>query len=600
MGDFIVLEGKDYEKLVEEGMKKFQVGKDELHIEILESKKSLFASYFKIKISLEADKKIQLAENQISELLDKDLNLGSKELLFDYKPDGVYIHINKAVTMVDVVAQIDLKKINNVNLDKLKQAMEIGNYDNWIPIADAQEEKQLDSTCSVRVSPDFMQAHILVTEPVGGEDITEKAIYEALKEKGVVFNINQEEVRQTVLLKTYGRELLIAQGIEQQPGKDSELHYHFDASGEKTISIDKDGKVNYRELSLIKNVEKGHRLVTLIPGTKGIPGKTVQGTDISAKDGKKLALPRGKNTEISEDGLELIASIDGEVKLLDGKVNVFSVYEVKHNVDNSTGNIRFNGKVLVMGNVITGFEIEAEGDVEVYGVVEGAIIRSNGNIILHRGIQGMNKGDLYCEGDLIAKFIENSRIDVKGNIQSDAIMHSQIYCGKRLEATGRKGLLVGGFFKVSDEIKAKVIGSPMATVTEVEVGTNPDLRKKYDAVKLEQKQVAENLDKTAKAVDLLTKISKAGELPQDKKVLLGKSIQLKLQLSQKAEQLKQELVEMEKHFEELTKGKIKVSDVIYPGSRIIIGSSMMYIKDSMKYITFYRANAEIKILSYED
>ena len=122
--------------------------------------------------------------------------------------------------------------------------------------------------------------------------------------------------------------------------------------------------------SLIKNVREGQRLVTLIPHTEGIPGKNVKGEEVPGKDGKKLALPKGKNVNITEDGLGLISTVDGEVKLLDGKVSVFSVYEVKKDVDNSTGNIRFNGKVVVMGNVLTGFIIEAEGDIEVYGVVE--------------------------------------------------------------------------------------------------------------------------------------------------------------------------------------------------------------------------------------
>jgi uncharacterized protein (DUF342 family) len=288
------------------------------------------------------------------------------------------------------------------------------------------------------------------------------------------------------------------------------------------------------------------------------------------------------------------------VKIIDGKVNVFSVYEVKHNVDNSTGNIRFNGKVIVMGNVLTGFIIEAEGDVEVYGVVEGAQIKSNGNIILHRGIQGMNRGELYCEGDLIAKFIENSTINVKGNIQSDAIMHSQITCGKKLEAAGRKGLLVGGTFKVGEEIKARVIGSPMATLTELEVGVSPDMRIKYEEIKIQLKQVTENLDKTTKAIDLLTKMSKNVELPLDKKLLLTKSIQLKQQLEQQQETVLNEQNELEVYFEELSRGKVKVNDVIYPGCRIIIGSSMLYIKDSIKFVSFYRANAEIKMLSYND
>ena len=212
----------------------------------------------------------------------------------------------------------------------------------------------------------------------------------------------------------------------------------------------------------------------------------------------------------------------------------------------------------------------------------------------------MNKGELYCDGDLVAKFIENSVIEVKGNIHSDAIMHSHVVCGKKLEAAGRKGLIVGGNFKVGDEIKAKVIGSPMATLTELEVGVNPDMRKRYEILKQEHKGIIENLEKVTQAVDVLTKIRQKTELPQDKLELLAKSIQAKLQLAMKLESNSIDMKEMESYFEELSKGKIKASDVIYPGTRVTIGSSMMYVKDPLQYLTLYRANAEVKIGPYEN
>ena len=90
------------------------------------------------------------------------------------------------------------------------------------------------------------------------------------------------------------------------------------------------------------------------------------------------------------------------------------------------------------------------------------------------------------------------------------------------------------------------------------------------------------------------------ELPADKKILLAKSVQLKLQLQQSQEQIKTEQIEMEAYFEDLSRGKVRVYDVIYPGSRIVIGSSMMHIKDSVKFVSFYRANAEIRMGAYDD
>lgn len=598
--EYIVLEGKEYDKLVAQGMQHFNASKDNLNVEVLESKKNLFSSYYKVKISKKENKTLQMIENSIDSIINEDLGSREKGIEFRFAEDGVYIKVERGVTMVDIVTQIDLKRIQSVDISKIKQGLELGAIDNWIKIAEPQEEKEIDSECKVTTSKDGMKAFISLSRPIGGADISEKEIYELLKLNRVVFNINEAEIRNAVINKVYNKEILVSEGIEPQAGRDAELTYHFDISGEKAINIDKDGKIDYHELSLIKNVKAGDLLVTLTPNTEGISGKNVSGEEVPGKDGKKLALPRGRNVDISEDGLCLVSAIDGEVKVLDGKVNVFSIYEVKHNVDNSTGNIRFNGKVIVMGNVLTGFVIEAEGDVEVYGVVEGAVIRSNANIVLHRGIQGMNRGELYCEGDLIAKFIENSKIEVKGNIQSDAIMHSQVTCGKKLEANGRKGLLVGGFFKVGEEIKAKVIGSPMATITELEVGVNPDMRKKYENIKNEMKQISDNLDKTTKAVDLLTKMSKSMELPADKKILLAKSVKLKLQLQQSLEQVMNEQSEMETYFDELSRGKIKVQDVIYSGSRIVIGSSMMNIKDPVQFVSFYRINADIRMGSYDE
>ena len=122
----------------------------------------------------------------------------------------------------------------------------------------------------------------------------------------------------------------------------------------------------------------------------GIPGKTVTGEMLSPINGSPVTLPRGKNVTISEDNMSLVSKINGQVSFQDGKVNVFSTYEVEADVDTSTGNISFIGNVCIRGNVLSGFTVEAGGNVEVWGVVEGAVIKAQGDIILRRG---MDNGD---------------------------------------------------------------------------------------------------------------------------------------------------------------------------------------------------------------
>ena len=48
----------------------------------------------------------------------------------------------------------------------------------------------------------------------------------------------------------------------------------------------------------------------------------------------------------------------GLVKIFEGKIIVNNVYEVPNNVGTSTGNIEFEGTVIVHGNVLTGFSIK--------------------------------------------------------------------------------------------------------------------------------------------------------------------------------------------------------------------------------------------------
>jgi uncharacterized protein (DUF342 family) len=333
----------------------------------------------------------------------------------------------------------------------------------------------------------------------------------------------------------------------------------------------------------------------LIPPTPGTPGKTVAGTDVPALDGKPVALPRGRNVSISEDGSKLIANISGQISYIDGKVSVFATHEVKADVDNSTGNISFIGNVAVRGNVLSGFTIEAGGNVEVMGVVEGAVIKAGGDIILRRGMQGMGKGILISGGDIIARYIENSNIEARNDIKAEAIMHSNVKCGNKLELSGRKGLLVGGTCKVGKEIVAKVIGSHLATVTDIEVGVDPTVRERFKAVKDEIIQIETDLRKAEQAITILKKMELAGTLTPEKKEMLAKSMRTKVYFSSRLVELKDEFTQLEAKLQQDAYGKIRCYNIIYPGTKVAIGSCMMYVKENLHYCTLYRDGADIRV-----
>jgi len=264
-------------------------------------------------------------------------------------------------------------------------------------------------------------------------------------------------------------------------------------------------------------------------------------------------------------------------------------------VDNSVGNINFIGNVVVRGNVLGGFSIEAGGNVEVWGVVESATIIAKGKIVLRKGISGLGKGKLTSESDIIAKYIESSIVSAKGNISSEAIMHSNVKCGGSITLSGRKGLLVGGTTKVGREIKAKVIGSPMDIATEIEAGLDPAIRERYKSVKEEMAQIEIDLKKAEQAVTLLKRLEQAAQLSEDKKEILLKSTRTKVFLASRFMELENEKISLDEKLQENFPSKIKASDYIYPGTRVAIGSTLMYVKEVLQNCTLYRDGADVKV-----
>ncbi|MDK2836465.1 MAG: uncharacterized protein PWP21_1242 [Thermosediminibacterales bacterium] len=462
-----------------------------------------------------------------------------------------------------------------------------------------QEKHRDDSRVELRITKDRLKAYITVIPSKGGKHIHIEKLYDTIKKNNIKFGIKQENLEKIVNEKIYNKEILIAEGIEPQNGKDGKIEYYF--NNEKIIrpKIDEKGRVDFFNLNLVENVTTDQLLAVKIPPTQGVSGRNIFDEEIKAKPGKDPIIPLGKNVYLSEDKTKCFASIDGQVQITNGKISVYPVFEIKGNVDPSTGNIDFVGNVIVRGNVLTGFKVTAKGDVEIYGVVEGAYISSGGNILLRRGVQGHDKAIIKASGNVLAKYLEHCNVEADGDIiVSDAIMHSNVSCGKRLQVSGRKGLIVGGLIRAADEVSAKNVGSPMATFTQIEVGVNPVLKEKFLKIKSELEQQKSNLEKTEKAIDLLTKLKEKKLLTKEKENLLEKLEKTKKHLSEQIYLNEKSYEELYQEINNLDRGKIKVTETVYPGVKVTIGNISMKIKETIKNVVLYKADEQIKLASF--
>lgn len=519
------------------------------------------------------------------------------------KEDGLYIQLipakqqGKEINIDDIVKALENKKIIDYDLKLLEKEIKFLKEQKQFKISDAVIQS-VDETMEINISKDKLSVYIRFYKPIGdGTILTIEQVYDELNNKKVIFGINKEKIQQIFNKIEYNKDIEIARGKEPTEGKNAVIEYYFETQKKIKPHMNKDGTVDYHKLNLITNVKSGDALAKLNHEELGINGKNVYGEVIPAPKVNTLKLNNGKNTKLKDD--ILYATNDGQVKIDDGKIVVLDYLEIPGNVDNSTGDIEFFGTVIVKGNVLTGYSIKAKGDVEVKGVVEGAHIIADGNIILHRGMQGMDRGVIETKGNVMAKYIENSKVTAGGFIHSDAILHSDVSCKEEVLVDGKKGLISGGSIRSGKEISAKVIGSSMETVTNINVGIDPTYIDEYNKIQKEIKQLSEEEIKLTQIITLLNKKKQVqGELEKDKQEMLISATRSKIFISNKLNNNKIKQTEMFVEISNKNLGKVKILGNIYPGARVTIGNVKYYVRDVLQYCLMYQDGADIKVVSY--
>lgn len=484
------------------------------------------------------------------------------------------------------IVQIDWKAVQNAIHDATGE---------WVLIAPRLPELDRDGKVRVEISNDKLRAYISYTPALGGKELSAEDIIRILKENQVVYGIKEDRIYRFAEKPTQIDNFLVAEGTPAVPGKDAEIIYHFEKKKESVGTQREDGSIDFFNLGLITNVNAGQVLVTKKEPVPGIPGKTVTGEVIEPPVPRNRELPGGKNVEKRDDNT-LVATIAGQVVVEGNRISVLPVYEVNGDVDLSTGNIEFVGNVLVKGNVMEGFKVKASGNVEVWGHVFGATIEADGDVVIRKGFVGRNKAHIHARGSVQVKFIENGIVKAdKDIIVSDAIMHSNISAGEMVQVTRNKGLLVGGVTRAGRLIEANIIGSYLATSTELEVGIDPELKNRLKEMEEEIQKSRLNLDKTLKAIDILEKLKKQqGELPEEKRLMLLRLQATATKLQEDIGKRKLEYDEEKSKLDETDKGRINIYKMIYPGVKIVIGKSAYNIYNTMNRTSFIEEEGEVR------
>lgn len=518
-------------------------------------------------------------------------------------PDGIYILIQKDSTLVfPVLLEQLMTDLTKRRIPYEPNAVEVAfelAADDFTKLSDLIEGLDHKPIFRIVVTPNKLKAYLIVVPFLNGTNLQEVDILNFLKENRISNGIKNEVIKQVIDNQSEYKEWLIAEGEKTEDGVNAKFIFNFNPRGiEAKPNTLEDGSVDFYNLDLIQSVQAGMVLVEKIPPTPGSDGINVFGEVTKAKPGKDLRLPQGSNTQIIDENRKLIATKDGHVVIVNNKASVLSTYEVKGDVDFSTGNIKYNGNVRIMGHIKNNFTVEASGDVEIHGNLEGTV-RSDSNIQIKKGIV---KGKAYAKGNIYTRYIENGIAQCDNDIiVADAIMHSITKAGKRVILTGRKGLLVGGTCAAGEEIQATNIGSALGTSTVLEVGIRPEIRDELKEVNKNLALNRENNTKNDMLFNALNAIKQSGgELTGNKSELYKKCCRLQYQLYQEGEDLKARKSELEVMISELDNPRVCVTTELHPGSILFMGKATMNVDDKYKAVIFYLEGLDIKHKPYNE
>lgn len=484
------------------------------------------------------------------------------------------------------------------------------NYDNQamrqLILGDAQAEMSLGvgdgldfiESMTYKMSLDKMKATCRFYPPSkGGNCLDVKDIIGELGKKNIKYGIDQDLILEFMNNRVYFTDFVIAEGKPAVHGVDDKIEYFFNTNPSLKPKHNDDGSVDYHNLNNISQVQEGDLLARLHKGDKGSNGKDVTGKDIPCRTIKTLRLEPGKNLRISEDQTEMYTEVTGHVSLVNDKVFVSDVYEVSGDVDNSVGNIAYNGNVHIHGSVRGGFQVIAKGDIIIDGVVEDALIQSDeGQIIVQCGIHGMKKGLLDAGSNIITKFIENASVFSGGYVEAGTITQSDVSASDDIIVSERKGTITGGVIRAGGKVEAQTIGSAMGTTTKIEVGMAPDKKERYVKLQREITVLSQNINKLKPIIKTYNKyITEGKQLDQKNALYLQK---VAGELTKNTKELEERQNEFNALHQELITSrhsKVDIRKDVFPGVSITISDVCFNVKDKRSFCRFEMKNGDIVV-----
>jgi uncharacterized protein (DUF342 family) len=510
-------------------------------------------------------------------------------------PDGVYIKIkNEPMSISSVLAFLNQTELETFDLEAVKQAYFERGLE--VKISDNIDNLKKIPDIEIKISDDKMKAYLKIKNTGFIEFLSLKYLLEKAYDIGITYGINKKVLLGMLKYDYRGKFVLFAEGVPPIKGRDAMIHYKF--LPKKNEEDNSNKQIDYKERNdLFIPVKKGQILAEKIPATQGTDGIDVFGNIIPATPGQDKPLKRGENTQLIHEGLTLIAGISGLVDINGDTISVKNVLVV-NDVNIKTGNITFEGTVLVNGNVDLGYRIKADNDIRVKGIIEGAILEAGKNVIIEKNFSGAEVGKIIANHSIKIRDLEFAYLEAKENIIiTDSAVSSEIIAGKSVEAIQGKGTIMGGEVIGIEGVSAKVLGSRNGLKTIIKAGKSISVKEavdKIDKYKSENKKRLINIEKSLEYMENL-RFNHPESFDEEKKKQFNRLLNEKLAIEYEVKSMVKDIATNLSDTHPTEGSLVKVYEVCYPGVEIWLNNYKYTVTEEMKHVEFVYINNQIEV-----
>jgi len=233
-----------------------------------------------------------------------------------------------------------------------------------------------------------------------------------------------------------------------------------------------------------------HQVRKIIPVAPGQPVAKLKrlAADAAAEPGAMVVeKPEdllGPGVELTKHNgeLQICSRIRGFPAQLDNQIGILDHHIIEGDVNFHTNNLECEGDLMIKGSIMAGFRVRAK-NLTVHGNIENAKVECCGNITCFGGIVACQDVPLVCHGSLWCKYLENSLIEVHGNIFiAKSSLHSFLKAGENVILCTPDSVLVGGRCESGQSLYTASLGAKWATPTEIILGCNPFLAQELSTV----------------------------------------------------------------------------------------------------------------------